>query len=158
MDRSGNPSLYGCGKSRSSRTKRRKRTLLFWKQGGKCFYCRNAFPIEKLTIDHLMPLSKGGSGLRIENLVLACSPCNNAKGARLIGSGVRADTTAYQDYTRTRSRWVNQKQREPYHVGEWGTYESCFSPIREDLLAVSKPPWMWRVIRFWRSLQERFCR
>lgn len=44
-------------------------------QNGQCFYCGLN---KKLTIDHKMPLSKGGSN-RPENIVLACKECNSSK-------------------------------------------------------------------------------
>ncbi len=45
----------------------------------KCAYCgRGDLP---LTIDHIIPRSKGGDD-SWENLVAACLPCNNSKGDR----------------------------------------------------------------------------
>jgi|CXWL01.1.fsa_nt_gi 5-methylcytosine-specific restriction endonuclease McrA len=44
-----------------------------------CAYCRRNDV--KLTIDHVVPLSKGGS-IGIENIVPACRPCNSKKGNR----------------------------------------------------------------------------
>jgi 5-methylcytosine-specific restriction endonuclease McrA len=45
----------------------------------KCMYCgRSDLP---LTIDHIIPKSKGGDD-SWENLVAACMPCNNKKGDR----------------------------------------------------------------------------
>lgn len=50
------------------------RTLL----EGECAYCgANG----KLTLDHVIPLARGGSH-RLENLVAACKSCNSRKGAR----------------------------------------------------------------------------
>jgi 5-methylcytosine-specific restriction endonuclease McrA len=47
----------------------------------KCAYCgRSDLP---LTIDHIMPRSKGGDD-SWENLVSACMPCNNKKGDMLL--------------------------------------------------------------------------
>lgn len=45
--------------------------------GNKCFYCKKK---KKLTMDHYIPLKKGGSHT-FENLVPACSSCNCQKGA-----------------------------------------------------------------------------
>lgn len=57
-----------------------KRKFLFKKQGGKCAYCEVAFTQEITpTFDHIKPKSKGG-GNNLENLVLACSQCNQLKG------------------------------------------------------------------------------
>jgi len=42
----------------------------------KCMYCGTA---ASLTIDHLIPVSKGGKS-NFENCVTSCQPCNNKKG------------------------------------------------------------------------------
>ena len=43
-----------------------------------CQYCGKKFPVRLLTLDHIMPRSRGGSN-RWDNLVAACNPCNNRK-------------------------------------------------------------------------------
>jgi 5-methylcytosine-specific restriction endonuclease McrA len=47
-----------------------------------CQYCGNAGGAGDLTLDHVVPRSRGGSS-SWENLVAACRRCNNRKGARL---------------------------------------------------------------------------
>ncbi len=47
--------------------------LLVWLFGGNCAYCWTK--PERLTIDHVMPISKGGSSY-IENILPACRSCN----------------------------------------------------------------------------------
>lgn len=47
---------------------------------GKCAYCKKP---RKLTVDHVIPVSKGGSNY-ISNIVPACRSCNSRKGARLM--------------------------------------------------------------------------
>ena len=44
----------------------------------RCQYCGSR---EKLTVDHVLPKSRGGRD-KWENLVAACTPCNNRKGNR----------------------------------------------------------------------------
>jgi 5-methylcytosine-specific restriction endonuclease McrA len=46
--------------------------------GGRCVYC-GCTP-DKLTVDHDIPLSRGGSNW-LDNVVPACRPCNRAKHA-----------------------------------------------------------------------------
>ncbi len=49
--------------------------------GNKCYYCTCAFTSgQKVTLDHKMPRSRGGTD-DISNIVLACWPCNQDKGA-----------------------------------------------------------------------------
>lgn len=50
--------------------------------GSKCWWCQEGLPENKLTIDHLVPKSHKGSN-SLENLRLACLPCNNDRGNSL---------------------------------------------------------------------------
>lgn len=52
--------------------------LMIEKNGLKCKTC---FSIENITVDHIIPISKGGSDA-IENLQLLCRSCNSKKGDR----------------------------------------------------------------------------
>lgn len=56
------------------------RTTLARRDGNKCYYCRNEFPIDQLTRDHKLPVSRGGKS-EFHNLVLACGKCNTLKGS-----------------------------------------------------------------------------
>jgi 5-methylcytosine-specific restriction endonuclease McrA len=47
----------------------------------ECAYCGNRIPRKNRTLDHVVPLSKGGRH-SVSNLVMACRSCNSAKGAR----------------------------------------------------------------------------
>jgi 5-methylcytosine-specific restriction endonuclease McrA len=55
------------------------RAFLLNKWQHRCAYCQQ--PSSRLQVEHLIPKSRGGSD-RISNLVLACEPCNLAKGQR----------------------------------------------------------------------------
>ncbi len=60
---------------------RRLRSTRWWRRkcaSGRCHYCGRRFPPSELTMDHLVPLSRGGRSVR-ENLVPACKECNNRK-------------------------------------------------------------------------------
>lgn len=46
----------------------------------RCYYCHEFVPIGQLTVDHMVPRSRGGG--TFGNLVYACKPCNEAKGDR----------------------------------------------------------------------------
>ena len=54
---------------------------LYGKQKGICNLCGIHFPYRNLTIDHIVPKSKGGQDLET-NLQLLCQACNSSKGAR----------------------------------------------------------------------------
>lgn len=46
--------------------------------GGVCFYCKKPVAPGDLTIDHAEPAKLGG-GDEIQNLLIACKPCNSDK-------------------------------------------------------------------------------
>lgn len=54
------------------------RRNVFIRDSFKCQYCKQKFPTEKLTWDHVVPKSKGG-GASWNNLVTACYACNTRK-------------------------------------------------------------------------------
>jgi len=45
---------------------------------GVCHYCAGSFPPGELTMDHVVPLARGGRSSR-GNLVPACKECNSRK-------------------------------------------------------------------------------
>ena len=48
--------------------------------GGNCFYCKQTVTPEQFTIDHADPKSAGGGG-DLQNLLIACKPCNAKKNS-----------------------------------------------------------------------------
>jgi 5-methylcytosine-specific restriction endonuclease McrA len=58
---------------------RLSRQNIFLRDNHFCQYCYQKFSEKKLTIDHVIPLSKGGRH-EWTNVVTACSVCNNRKG------------------------------------------------------------------------------
>lgn len=57
------------------------RGAILVRDGYTCQYCGQALPAGRLTIDHVLPQSRGG-GWSWGNLVAACPACNAAKGNR----------------------------------------------------------------------------
>jgi 5-methylcytosine-specific restriction protein A len=47
-------------------------------QAGVCYYCNKEVGRANLTMDHIVPLSRGGKS-RKGNIVPACKECNNRK-------------------------------------------------------------------------------
>jgi 5-methylcytosine-specific restriction endonuclease McrA len=63
-----------------SRALSRKNILL--RDRYTCQFCGSTFPAGDLTLDHVIPRSRGGR-TDWDNLVACCYPCNNLKGDRL---------------------------------------------------------------------------
>lgn len=64
---------------RQTRSLSRKNILL--RDRYTCQYCSHTAPAGELTMDHVVPRSRGG-GSTWENLVACCIECNNKKGNR----------------------------------------------------------------------------
>jgi 5-methylcytosine-specific restriction endonuclease McrA len=82
-----------------------------------CQYCRTEFPSSMLTFDHVKPFCKGGA-TNWENIVAACSPCNNKRGSN---SNIRP---AYEPYKPTYWEMVEKRKKYPLWVPEetWVPY------------------------------------
>ncbi len=60
---------------------RELRRTQWWKNrlaAGQCYYCRGRFPPRELTMDHIVPVVRGGKSTR-SNLAPCCKECNNQK-------------------------------------------------------------------------------
>ncbi len=60
---------------------RELRKTQWWKRrvaAGVCHYCGRRFPPAELTMDHVVPLARGGRSVR-SNVVPACKDCNTKK-------------------------------------------------------------------------------
>jgi len=67
--------------NRERKKARELRNSQWWKRQvarGRCYYCRKSFPPRSLTMDHIVPLSRGGKSKK-GNVVPACKDCNNKK-------------------------------------------------------------------------------
>jgi 5-methylcytosine-specific restriction endonuclease McrA len=57
------------------------RRNIFLRDGHRCQYCGNRYNTTRLSLDHVMPKSRGGPDTW-ENVVCACLHCNVTKGGR----------------------------------------------------------------------------
>ena len=60
---------------------RELRKTRWWQQKtsqGKCHYCGGTVSPKELTMDHIVPLARGGRSAK-NNLVPSCKDCNNRK-------------------------------------------------------------------------------
>ncbi|MBU2430563.1 MAG: HNH endonuclease, partial [Proteobacteria bacterium] len=60
---------------------RKLRATQWWKRkrsSGICHYCQNSFLPKELTMDHIVPLARGGKSEKF-NVVPCCKECNTKK-------------------------------------------------------------------------------
>lgn len=60
---------------------REMRNSSWWRQQlghGVCYHCERKFVRADLTMDHLIPLSRGGRSTK-KNIVVSCKQCNSLK-------------------------------------------------------------------------------
>lgn len=55
-----------------------KRRIVLWRDRGHCKYCYEVLTAKTFTIDHIVPVSAGGSDA-FANLVACCKYCNKMK-------------------------------------------------------------------------------
>ena len=103
---------------RSSRTVKFSRFNVIFRDNFECQYCGKSGTVKDLTIDHVVPLSRGGKN-KWENVVTACSPCNSKKGNKLLKEmGLRLKRDPY------RPKWTPQiiiklKDSDPSEWEAW---------------------------------------
>ena len=56
---------------------------IYLRDQNRCQYCGRKFPSSELSLDHVVPISRGGKSTW-ENVVCACLPCNVKKGNKLL--------------------------------------------------------------------------
>lgn len=66
------------------------RFSIFARDGFACRYCGAQADSVKLVVDHVLPVAEGGTNDE-PNLITACEPCNQGKGARLIEQSAPTD-------------------------------------------------------------------
>lgn len=71
----------------NSKRKNRKKQQVLERDGNCCCWCGKPLTWDQMTIEHLVHRSKGGRN-DIDNLRIACFPCNNSRGNRLYPPGL----------------------------------------------------------------------
>ena len=72
--------LVSCDRGPRQRLRFNRRNV-FARDGNQCQYCGRGFPTSELSLDHVVPRSRGGI-TSWENIVCACVACNVRKGGR----------------------------------------------------------------------------
>jgi hypothetical protein len=93
----------------------RLRFLVLKRDEHTCRYCGARAPHVELQVDHVVPISRGGTD-DMENLVTSCQPCNAGKGA--------LDIEALQGFCMANSDTIG-----PPHIGNGYTGCPCGEPV-----------------------------
>ncbi len=97
------------------------------KSNGKCAHCGQTLKLNEATIDHVIPVSKGGTN-DSENLVALCSECNYEKNDDII------NPEAYFKYLREEFKTALKVQHDAYCEDvSWLTTKQY---IKEDRMEV----------------------
>jgi 5-methylcytosine-specific restriction endonuclease McrA len=94
------------------------RINIFRRDGGICQYCSGQFPRDELTIDHVVPRSKGGKSTW-DNVVCCCAKCNRKKGGRTPRESKmkllnKPKKPAWNPFSNLYVRAVKYKEWEPF--------------------------------------------
>lgn len=94
------------------------RRNIFYRDRNRCQYCGRSFPQRELNLDHVIPLSRGGSSCW-ENVVCACVSCNGRKGNRTpqeAGMSLIRPPRKPAGHPVLRAAWIGP------HYEQWRTY------------------------------------
>jgi 5-methylcytosine-specific restriction endonuclease McrA len=94
------------------------RRNLFARDGNKCQYCGKKFPTSELSLDHVMPRSRGGLATW-DNIVCACVRCNVRKGGR---TPTEAGMRLYRDPVRPKTSPVLSLKLKHRKYESWRSF------------------------------------
>lgn len=103
------------------------RQLLWEEATGHCIYCGHLVKPEEMEVDHIEPLSLGGSN-GMENKVCSCPHCNAAKGNQtleeFLGSMSPKERKRYSNRVNTlveqgKMDWEKADVLDPYTKQNW---------------------------------------
>lgn len=79
---------------------------------GVCYWCNCGLEFETSTLDHLVPMGRGGHPTRLSNLVVACLRCNGAKGSNECPRGVTHQSRALIGWVWRHTDWIEKRKIE----------------------------------------------
>lgn len=86
------------------------RANIYIRDQNRCQYCGKKFSSSELSLDHVIPISRGGRS-SWENVVCACLPCNVRKGNKLLAE---SDMALIRRPERPRWHPLHRLQGRPY--------------------------------------------
>jgi hypothetical protein len=103
----------------------RVRFEVFKRDGFKCYYCGRTPPDVNLQVDHVLPVSKGGTS-EITNLVTSCFDCNIGKSNKDLTSipkslqdhieTTKQETKNLQEYAEVMRQFEDLKDQQAWDI------------------------------------------
>jgi 5-methylcytosine-specific restriction endonuclease McrA len=90
------------------------RERLLSRYGPICYLCKERFPFETLTLEHLVPRGRGGSLKRFSNHALACEECQERKGSLTVEEFCKVYSLNPRQYLRLGV--LKEGVQEPYPI------------------------------------------
>lgn len=87
--------------------------------GKKCPYCNELLDHKNISMDHILPLSRGGES-RIENIQFTCLKCNKQKD-KMLDNEFKAFKNLLESFSDESRLYVNQKMS--MQGGKYGFYQ-----------------------------------
>jgi 5-methylcytosine-specific restriction endonuclease McrA len=99
-------------------TVRFSRSNVYLRDNGECQYCGDKIARSESTLDHVIPVSKGGKSVW-ENCTTACAPCNSNKSDNTKGWRPKIKPYKPEFY-----ELVNKRKKESFNVRyeEWNQF------------------------------------
>lgn len=86
---------------------------LYLRDEATCQYCSTQLHRTQITLDHVIPISKGGK-TNWENIVIACAPCNTRKGNKTVmNPKIKPYQPEYYELVSKRKRLENFEIKHP---------------------------------------------
>lgn len=103
---------------KAKQTVRFSRANVYLRDNHKCQYCGTHIDGKAATLDHVLPVSKGGK-TTWENTVAACAPCNSAKADKIGGHKPRI-----KPYRPDYYELVSKRKKLPFNFrfAEWSQF------------------------------------
>ena len=118
-----------------------------------CIYCGHQLTEGEMEVDHIVPLSRGGSN-EYENKVCACPSCNAAKADHTLAefvSGMRP-----RQYRAYRNRLESLYMQDKLSMEKWERLDPVL--FDEDEVEEPGPLTDWQFCPFWQVFCSCLCR
>ncbi|MDG0818091.1 HNH endonuclease [Bdellovibrio svalbardensis] len=99
---------------------RELRLSQWWKQElgkGLCYHCGNRFKPAELTMDHLIPIARGGKSNK-NNCVPSCKDCNSKKGYKTRAEMAMEELKASSEKSEPVAEGVGDSNNSTENAGE----------------------------------------